>query len=199
MAARRRPIATRRRIPAERPTRHPGHRLCPGKHGELLDISRQDLQELLQGGPASRPARAVGTVRCQDVMSRDLVVTTPQALAMEAWHLLSHHQIKALPVVDEGEAGRHHHPARPDDRPGGSPAEGARPEHLQVADLMTREVRRRGATSLSTIWWEAFSDGGCTTCRWWRGQLVGIITSPTWWRPCSPWPATRVMGGGSRL
>ena len=34
--------------PAECPTRHPGHRLCPAKHGELLDISRQDLQELLQ-------------------------------------------------------------------------------------------------------------------------------------------------------
>ena len=47
--------------PAECPTRHPGHRLCPCKtRGELLDISRQDLQELLQEAQLHAPGRASG-------------------------------------------------------------------------------------------------------------------------------------------
>ncbi|MBP9679690.1 MAG: HPP family protein, partial [Aeromonas sp.] len=51
------------------------------KHGELLDISRQDLQELLQEAQLHALRERVGTVRCQDVMSRDLVVSSPEASA----------------------------------------------------------------------------------------------------------------------
>jgi CBS domain-containing membrane protein len=37
-------------------------------------------------------------------MSRDLILIEAPQPAMAAWQLLSHHQVKALPVVDE--AGR---------------------------------------------------------------------------------------------
>ena len=84
---------------AERPARHRGHRLRPGKHGELLDISRQDLQELLQEAQlhaCGRVARALPG--CDVAGSRR---HGADSVAMTAWHLLSHHQIKALPVADE--------------------------------------------------------------------------------------------------
>ncbi|WP_323941210.1 HPP family protein [Aeromonas caviae] len=149
------------------------------KHGELLDISRQDLQELLQEAQLHALRGRVGTVRCQDVMSRDLVVTTPQALAMEAWHLLSHHQIKALPVVDEGErlVGIITLHDLMIDRAGHQPRAKEALEQQQVADLMTREVQtaRRYQPLYDLV--EAFSDGGLHHMPVVEGeQLVGIIT-----------------------
>ncbi len=78
----------------------------------LLDISRQDLQELLQEAQLHALRGRVGTVRCQEVMSRDLVVTAPQALAMEAWHLLSTAEDQGAAGGGRGrQAGRHHHTA----------------------------------------------------------------------------------------
>lgn len=112
-------------------------------------------------------------------MSRDLVVTTPQALAMEAWHLLSHHQIKALPVVDEGErlVGIITLHDLMIDRAGRQPRAKETLEQQQVADLMTREVQtaRRYQPLYDLV--EAFSDGGLHHMPVVEGeQLVGIIT-----------------------
>ncbi|MNY36034.1 inosine 5'-monophosphate dehydrogenase [compost metagenome] len=121
----------------------------------------------------------VGTVRCQEVMSRDLVVTAPQALAMEAWHLLSHHQIKALPVVDEGDklVGIITLHDLMIDRVGRQPRARAELEQLTVADLMTREVHKARRYQPLYDLVEAFSDGGLHHMPVVEGdQLVGIIT-----------------------
>ena len=149
------------------------------KHGELLDINRQDLQELLQEAQLHALRERVGTVRCQDVMSRDLVVTAPAASAMAAWHLLSRHQIKALPVADEegrlfGIITLHDLMI---DRAERQPRSQADLEGLTVADLMTREVQtaRRYQPLYDLV--EAFSDGGLHHMPVVEGdQLVGIIT-----------------------
>ena len=149
------------------------------KHGELLDINRQDLQELLQEAQLHALRERVGTVRCQDVMSRDLVVTAPAASAMAAWHLLSRHQIKALPVADEegrllGIITLHDLMI---DRVERQPRSQADLEGLTVADLMTREVQtaRRYQPLYDLV--EAFSDGGLHHMPVVEGdQLVGIIT-----------------------
>ncbi|QXB54361.1 HPP family protein [Aeromonas sp. FDAARGOS 1415] len=149
------------------------------KHGELLDINRQDLQELLQEAQLHALRERVGTVRCQDVMSRDLVVTAPTASAMAAWHLLSRHQIKALPVADEegrllGIITLHDLMI---DRAERQPRSQADLEGLTVADLMTREVQtaRRYQPLYDLV--EAFSDGGLHHMPVVEGdQLVGIIT-----------------------
>ena len=81
---------------------------------------------------------------------------------MTAWHLLSHHQIKALPVADEegrlvGIITLHDLMI---DRAGRQPRVRAELERLRVADLMTREVRtaRRYQPLYDLV--EAFSDGG---------------------------------------
>ncbi|WP_421281671.1 HPP family protein [Aeromonas taiwanensis] len=149
------------------------------KHGELLDINRQDLQELLQEAQLHALRERVGTVRCQDVMSRDLVVTAPTASAMAAWHLLSRHQIKALPVADEegrllGIITLHDLMM---DRAERQPRTREELEGLTVADLMTREVQtaRRYQPLYDLV--EAFSDGGLHHIPVVEGdQLVGIIT-----------------------
>ncbi|MGU5715351.1 HPP family protein [Aeromonas taiwanensis] len=149
------------------------------KHGELLDINRQDLQELLQEAQLHALRERVGTVRCQDVMSRDLVVTAPAASAMAAWHLLSRHQIKALPVADEegrlfGIITLHDLMI---DRAERQPRSQADLEGLTVADLMTREVQtaRRYQPLYDLV--EVFSDGGLHHMPVVEGdQLVGIIT-----------------------
>lgn len=149
------------------------------KHGELLDINRQDLQELLQEAQLHALRERVGTVCCQDVMSRDLVVTAPTASAMAAWHLLSRHQIKALPVADEegrllGIITLHDLMI---DRAERQPRSQADLEGLTVADLMTREVQtaRRYQPLYDLV--AAFSDGGLHHMPVVEGdQLVGIIT-----------------------
>ncbi|EIS3740247.1 HPP family protein [Aeromonas hydrophila] len=149
------------------------------KHGELLDISRQDLQALLQEAQLHALRARVGTVRVQDVMSRDLILIEAQQPAMAAWQLLSHHQVKALPVVDE--AGRltgiitlHDLMI---DRALQQPRGAADLAELRVADLMTRNVStaRRYQPLYDLV--GAFSDGGLHHMPVVDGeQLVGILT-----------------------
>ena len=149
------------------------------KHGELLDISRQDLQELLQEAQLHALRERVGTVRCQDVMSRDLIVTSPEASAMAAWELLSRHRVKALPVVDEAQrlVGILTLHDLMIDRERQLPRAAACFEQHRVGDLMTREVRtaRRYQPLYDLV--AAFSDGGLHHMPVMDGErLVGILT-----------------------
>lgn len=149
------------------------------KHGELLDISRQDLQALLQEAQLHALRERVGTVLCQDVMSRDLIVVAPEESAMVAWHRLSQHHIKALPVVDDAQrlVGILTLHDLMIDRQRQLPREAASLEQKQVADLMTREVRtaRRYQPLYDLV--EFFSDGGLHHMPVVEGeQLVGILT-----------------------
>lgn len=149
------------------------------KHGELLDISRQDLQALLQEAQLHALRARVGTVRVQDVMSRDLILIAAQQPAMAAWQLLSHHQVKALPVVDEtgrltGIITLHDLMI---DRALQQPRGAADLAELRVADLMTRDVStaRRYQPLYDLV--GAFSDGGLHHMPVVDGeQLVGILT-----------------------
>ncbi|WP_421143617.1 HPP family protein [Aeromonas dhakensis] len=149
------------------------------KHGELLDISRQDLQALLQEAQLHALRARVGTVRVQEVMSRDLILIAAQQPAMAAWQLLSHHQVKALPVVDE--AGRLSgiitlHDLMID-RALQQPRGAAELAELRVADLMTRKVSTARHDQPLYDLVGAFSDGGLHHMPVVDGeQLVGILT-----------------------
>ncbi|CAM3986627.1 HPP family protein [Aeromonas bestiarum] len=149
------------------------------QHGELLDISRQDLQALLQEAQLHALRARVGTVRVQDVMSRDLILIGPDQPAMAAWRLLSHHQIKALPVVDEAGhlAGIITLHDLMIDRVLQQPRGAAALAALRVADLMTRDVStaRRYQPLYDLV--AAFSDGGLHHMPVVDGeQLVGMLT-----------------------
>lgn len=71
--------------------------------GELLDISRHDLGEILAAAEARASRRRFGEVSCKDIMSRDVVAVGPEASVGEAWALLARHKVKALPVVTAGQ------------------------------------------------------------------------------------------------
>lgn len=149
------------------------------KHGELLDISRQDLQALLQEAQLHALRARVGTVRVLEVMSRDLILIAAQQPAMAAWQRLSHHQVKALPVVDE--AGRLSgiitlHDLMID-RVLQQPRGAAELAELRVADLMTRNVSTARHDQPLYDLVGAFSDGGLHHMPVVDGeQLVGILT-----------------------
>jgi CBS domain-containing membrane protein len=69
-------------------------------YNQVLDVSRDDLESLLQRAEAVAYRRRLGEIRCADIMSRDLVMVPFGASLTEAWALMRKHGIKALPVVD---------------------------------------------------------------------------------------------------
>lgn len=72
-------------------------------YGELLDVSRDDLEEILVAAELRAYRRRFGDVRCAHVMARDVVCVRPQTTLQEAWALLARHTVKALPVTDEAQ------------------------------------------------------------------------------------------------
>ncbi|MDO9403806.1 MAG: HPP family protein [Polaromonas sp.] len=70
------------------------------RYNRVLDVSRDDLQALLEQMKWQAFKRKLAGVRCADIMSRDLVTVTHSTPLEEAWALLRERRIKALPVVD---------------------------------------------------------------------------------------------------
>jgi CBS domain-containing membrane protein len=70
------------------------------RHNEVLDISPDDLQVLLNQVEALAYQRKMGEVRCADVMSREPIAARQEMSLRDAWALMRTHKIKALPVVD---------------------------------------------------------------------------------------------------
>lgn len=69
-------------------------------YNQVLDISREDLQDLLQHAEAAAYRRTMGELRCADVMTPDPVVARADMPLRQAWALMRKHRVKALPVVD---------------------------------------------------------------------------------------------------
>ncbi len=70
------------------------------RYNQVLDVSRDDLQALLEQTKWQAYQRKLAGVRCADIMSRDLVTVTHSTPLEQAWALLRERRIKALPVVD---------------------------------------------------------------------------------------------------
>jgi CBS domain-containing membrane protein len=71
-------------------------------YNQVLDVSRDDLEELLHHAELAAYQRNLGNLRCADIMS-----TSPISVAFgthldDAWTLMREHRIKALPVIDQG-------------------------------------------------------------------------------------------------
>ena len=73
-------------------------------YNQVLDISREDLQDLMQYAEAAAYQRTMGELRAADVMSREPVTARAEMPLRQAWALIRQHRVKALPVVD-----RQHH------------------------------------------------------------------------------------------
>ena len=72
-------------------------------HGELVDISRDDLEDILHQAEERAFHRRSGAMTCADIMSRDVVTVSPDSSWLEAAALLRRHSVKALPVIGENE------------------------------------------------------------------------------------------------
>lgn len=70
------------------------------EYNQVLDVSRDDLQTLLQQTEMHAYRRKFGEITCADIMSKDVVSVEFGTELEDAWALLRKHKIKALPVVD---------------------------------------------------------------------------------------------------
>lgn len=73
------------------------------RYNQVLDVSRDDLEGILQSAEMERYRRSTGAVLCRDVMSRDLVTAEFGTPLEEAWKRMRDRRIKALPVVDRAQ------------------------------------------------------------------------------------------------
>jgi CBS domain-containing membrane protein len=71
-------------------------------YNQILDISRDDLEAILLQTEQAAYRRRFGELRCEDIMSRD-VVSVEFATDLETvWQLLRSHRLHVLPVLDKG-------------------------------------------------------------------------------------------------
>ena len=68
--------------------------------GELLDISREDLEEILLQTEARAYQRRFGEGRCGDIMSLDVQTLTEHTSLAEARLSLHEHRLSAMPVLN---------------------------------------------------------------------------------------------------
>ncbi|ODV07614.1 MAG: hypothetical protein ABT20_12345 [Rubrivivax sp. SCN 70-15] len=102
--------ATRRPYPhpQARPAATPGANAdldtVIARYNQVLDISRDDLQALLEDAQLQGYQRRLADLRCAEIMSPRPVTVTPETTIAQAWRLFREHRIKALPVVGAGGA-----------------------------------------------------------------------------------------------
>lgn len=145
--------------------------------GEVLDIDRGDLEEILARAQVNASRRHWGEVRCRDIMSRDVVTVAPEATLAQAWQLLLRRRVKALPVVDGGRrlvgiVSMHDFFLGAAD---GLPQVRAA---ARIEQLMTRSVRVARPERPMAELVEAFSDGGLHHMPVIDGddRVIGMIT-----------------------
>lgn len=163
-------------------------------YGQVLDVSRQDLAELLNLAEAQAYQRRLGDLTCADIMTRE-VVTADYAMPLEeAWRVLRERRIKALPVIDRARrligivtAGDFLRHAQLDDLPGlaGRLRDFMRPSSTTNSDkpevvgqIMTRKVRvaSAGRPLLELVWLLAEGGHHHIPIVDEERRLVGIVT-----------------------
>lgn len=70
------------------------------RYGELLDVSREDLDALFREVELSAAQRLHAQIRCGDVMSREVISLHHDQSAESALAYLAEHELRAAPVVD---------------------------------------------------------------------------------------------------
>ncbi|AMP01310.1 CBS domain protein [Collimonas arenae] len=70
------------------------------QYNQVLDVSRDDLEDLILQTEMHAYRRRFGEITCADIMSRDVVSVEYGTSLEDAWALLLKHRIKALPVIN---------------------------------------------------------------------------------------------------
>jgi CBS domain-containing membrane protein len=69
-------------------------------YNQVIDIGRDDLEEIFMQTEMRAYHRRFGETRCEAAMSRDVVAVEFATSLDEAWRLLQSHRLRALPVLD---------------------------------------------------------------------------------------------------
>ncbi|WP_418316973.1 HPP family protein [Piscinibacter sakaiensis] len=110
------------------------------RYNQVLDISRDDLKALLEDTQLRGYQRQLSSLRCGDIMSRNLITVDIRTPLATARALFGEHRIKALPVVDK--AGGIVGIVTPADfMRAADPALRSGPVPQAVGEIMTRKVR----------------------------------------------------------
>ncbi|QIL79480.1 CBS domain-containing protein [Diaphorobacter sp. HDW4A] len=72
-------------------------------HNGVIDISRSDLESLLQHAAKAAFQRTLGDLRCDAIMSSPVHAIKEDASLSEGWELMQEQSVKALPVIDENQ------------------------------------------------------------------------------------------------
>lgn len=70
------------------------------QYGELLDVSREDLDALFRQVELQAHSRLHSQIRCQDIMSRDVIAVDLEQSADSALAFLRRHDLRTAPVID---------------------------------------------------------------------------------------------------
>ena len=150
--------------------------------GELLDISPDDLEQILTRAQLQASRRRFGDVLCGDIMSRDVISVAPRDTVDEAWARLARHKVKALPVVDPEDGTLAGIVSLHDFFIGHSAPDPRRMPVMSTAryvgDIMTRKVRIARPEQRMVDLVGLFSDGGLHHMPVVdeRHRVVGMIT-----------------------
>jgi CBS domain-containing membrane protein len=71
------------------------------RYGQVLDVSRDDLESIILATEMRAYERRFGIITCGDIMSKDAVTLDFATELDEAWRLLRHHKVHALPVLNK--------------------------------------------------------------------------------------------------
>lgn len=71
------------------------------RYNQVLDVSRDDLESILQAAEMESVRRRTGELLCRDVMSREVHAVQFGSSLQEAWQMMRTHRVKALPVIDQ--------------------------------------------------------------------------------------------------
>lgn len=74
------------------------------QYGELLDVSPEDLDVLFRQVELQAQKRIHSRIRCDEIMSRDIISVSPDQSAESALAYMQQHDLRTAPVVDS--AGR---------------------------------------------------------------------------------------------
>lgn len=72
-------------------------------HNRVIDISRSDLESLLEHAAKAAFQRTLGDLRCDAIMSSPVHAIKESASLAEGWTLMQARAVKALPVIDENQ------------------------------------------------------------------------------------------------
>lgn len=70
------------------------------EYNQIIDVSREDLQLIMQQTELHAYRRRFGEITCAEIMSKDVISVEFGTELEVAWALFRKHKIKAMPVVD---------------------------------------------------------------------------------------------------